>query len=141
MYHYLVAKNANYKKSNHVQETAKNPSMIPEALRGHMTWCRAFPAKHNNSAQQTCGTAASIARAHIPCSAQIPQISKSIFDLDSSDKTRELIQRSEKNTFLELISDAQDLASIFLVSFFPPTNKTSGIKGTKENIQNLKLSC
>lgn len=115
--------------------------MIPEPLRAHMTWYRVFPAKHNNSSQQTCGTAASIARAHIPCSAQIPQISKSIFDLDSSDKTHELIQRSKKNTFLELILDVQGLASIFLVSFFPPTNKTSAIKGTKENIQNLKLSC
>lgn len=94
--------------------------MIPEALRAHMTWCRAFPTKHNNCAQQTCGTAASIARAQIPRSAQILQISKSIFDLDSSDKTRELIQRSKKNTFLELILDAQGLASIFLVSFFSP---------------------
>lgn len=119
----------------------KKTSMIPEPLRAHMTWCRAFPTKHNNSVQQTCGTVASIARAHIPCSAQIPQISKSIFDSDSSDKTCELIPRSKKNTFLDLISDAQGLASIFLVSFFPPTNKTSGIKGPKENIQNLKLSC
>lgn len=61
-----------------------------------------------------------MARAHIPCSAQIPQISKSIFDLDSRDKTRQFIQRSKKNTFLELILDAQGLASIFLVSFPPP---------------------
>lgn len=119
----------------------KKPSMIPEPLRAHMSGCRAFPTKHNKSTQQTCGTAASIARACIPCSAQIPQISKSIFDLDSSYKTREFIQRSKKNAFLELISDAQRLASIFLVSFFLPTNKTSGIKGTRENTQNLKLSC
>lgn len=36
MYHCLVAENANYKKSNHVQETEKT-SMIPEPLRAHMT--------------------------------------------------------------------------------------------------------
>lgn len=36
MYHCLVAKNVNYKKCNHVQETEKK-NMIPEPLSMHMT--------------------------------------------------------------------------------------------------------
>lgn len=41
MHHCLVAKNANYEKSNHVQETEKKASVIPEPLRAHVAGCRA----------------------------------------------------------------------------------------------------
>lgn len=140
MHHCLVAKNANYEKSNHVQETEKKPrwSLNPSE---HTGLDVGLSQLGTTTAHRKPVGQPSITRAHIPCPAQTPQISKSIFDLDSSDKTHEFIQRSKKKYLLRADFGCSTFSFYFSCLFFTPTNKTSGIKGTKENTQNLKLSC